>query len=94
MISFLATEARVKLFRVDRRLRIEAREISSEFSPCKQVLTTRFPFPANGSSQRVRKLFLTSFHIEIFLRRMLDYYHYLYGFGLKTGVGNHISGLK
>ena len=25
---------------------------------------------------------------------MLDYYHYLYGFGLKTGVGNHISGLK
>ena len=63
MISFLATEARVKLFRVDIRLRIEAREIGSEFSPCKQVLTTRFPFPANGSSQRVRKLFLTSFHI-------------------------------
>ena len=67
MISFLAIEARVKQFRLDNTDRSSGdRPALSLFSPCKQILTTCFSFPANGSSQRVMKGFLTSFHIWIF----------------------------
>ena len=70
---------------------ITDRPALSLFSPCKQKLTRRFSFAANGSPKSVTKRFITFFHIWFFFSpRFLDYFFFLYWLSWKQ-ASRHVT---
>ena len=70
---------------------ITYRPTLSLFSPCKQKITRRFSFVANGSPQWVMKRFITFFHIWFFFSPpMLDYSFFSYWLSWKQ-ASRHVT---